>query len=107
MSGNGSGKRKKAGKGQTLGERFVRSLDLPGELAGDGMTLEMRGRCNLLLCGCREILAYSPECVRVRLRQCEAEIRGRGLTLITYFDGQVGVEGHISGFDILDGREDG
>lgn len=91
---------------ESIGERFCRRLDLPADIASGGLTLELRGRSNLLLCGCREILAYSPERIRLRLSRGQIEIWGRSLVMTAYYEGQTGIDGEIYGINLCpDGEE--
>ena len=85
---------------ETIGERFCRRFDLPADIASGGLTLELRGRSNLLLCGCREILAYSPERIRLRLSRGQIEIWGRSLVMTAYYEGQTGIDGEIYGINL-------
>jgi sporulation protein YqfC len=87
-------------KKERLSERFCRRFDLPADIVSGGLTLELRGRSNLLLCGCREILAYSTERIRLRLSNGQIEIWGRSLVMTVYYEGQTGIDGEIYGINL-------
>ncbi len=83
-----------------LATAFCRRFDIPADLAAAGMTLELRGDGELLVCGCREITAYSERYVKVRLRTHTVAIRGESLCLTAYYDGQTGIDGVIRVIEI-------
>lgn len=87
-------------------EKLSRFFDLPADTVGGGLTLELRGRNNLLISGCEEILEYSTERIRLRLRRGQIVVCGCRLTMTTYYHGQTGIDGEIRGID-LGGLEDG
>ena len=91
----------------SVSELMSRFLDTPGDLIS-GMTLEMRGRNELLVCGCLEITEYGTEKIRVILRCGELCISGRRLTMSSFSDGRITVCGSIDGvFFIGSGECDG
>jgi hypothetical protein len=77
--------------------------DIPADLFSGGMTLEMRGRNELLLCGCREIIEYSKTVIRVLQSNCVVRICGRRLVMSSYSDGRVTVMGEIDSLDFCGG----
>ena len=97
-------KRKIRNERPTLSELLSKLADIPADLSS-GMSLEMRGRNELLLCGCREILCYSPE--RIRIIQCGycVSVEGRRLTMTSYSDGRINVCGEIDRIDYCGGDE--
>lgn len=86
----------------TLGELLSRFADIPADLTG-GMTLEMRGRNEMLLCGCREILEYSDIRIRILQGRCSVCILGRRLTMSSFSDGRITVGGEIDAIDFCGG----
>lgn len=86
----------------TLTEILNKIADIPADLSG-GMTLEMRGRNELLLCGCREILEYSSSRIRILQGCCEVCILGRRLTMSSFTDGRITVGGEIDAMDFCGG----
>lgn len=78
-----------------FGEFVSRLFDIPADLTGDPLTLEMRGRRHLLVCGCRGILEYSPTCIRLALGHGEIRVDGAGLQMTAYYRGQTGIDGSI------------
>lgn len=95
-------KRKIRHERPTLTELLSKLADIPADLTS-GMSLEMRGRNELLLCGCREIICYSPE--RITLMQCGylVSIDGRRLTMSSYSDSRINVCGEIDRIEYCGG----
>lgn len=96
-------KRKIRHERETLPELLSRLADIPADLTS-GMSLEMRGRNELVLCGCREILCYAPE--RITLIQCGycISIEGRRLTMSSYSDGRISIRGEVDRIDYCGGE---
>jgi sporulation protein YqfC len=96
-------KRKMRHERPTISEILSNFADIPADLTS-GMSLEMRGRNELLLCGCREILCYSPE--RIKLTQCGycISIDGRRLTMTSYSDSRISIRGEIDRIDYCGGE---
>ncbi len=85
-------------------ELLSRLADIPADVTYGGMSMELRGRSDLLLCGCREILEYS--CSRIKIIQgsgCVCVI-GRRLTMSSFCDGRISVCGDIDGIDLCGGK---
>jgi sporulation protein YqfC len=90
----------------TLTEWLAVKLDLPADLTGDGLRLDMRGRNTLTVHGCRRILDVSPCEVRLALKASTLTVQGCRLICTAYLAGAVGIEGRISAISFLDGEED-
>ena len=76
-------------------ERLCHALDLSPDLLPGGYTVELRDRNLLTLRGGGKILLYTPEEVRVTLREGCLAVRGRRLCCISYYVGAIGIEGEI------------
>ncbi len=87
----------------TLSELLSSLADIPADITGGGMTLEMRGRNELLLCGCREILEYSDSRIRILQGKCEVCLIGRRLKMSSYSDGRITVGGELDALDFCGG----
>jgi hypothetical protein len=96
-------KMKKRTEKRSLPELISLVTDIPADLFSGGMTLEMRGRNELLLCGCREIIEYSKTVIRVLQSNCVVRICGRRLVMSSYSDGRVTVMGEIDSLDFCGG----
>lgn len=90
---------KKRHEKRSLPELISLITDIPADVFSGGMTLEMRGRNELLLCGCREIVEYSKTNIRIVQGNCIVCINGRRLEMSSYSDGRITVTGEI---DLLD-----
>lgn len=83
--------------GVPIAERLARRLDIPADITCGGLTLELRGRGELYITGCRRIVYYSTERISLALRDAVLTVEGRRLSCITYFNSQVGICGRIEG----------
>lgn len=75
-------------------ERIKSLADIPGEV-GNGFYLQMRGEHQLIVSGCRRILEYSPQRIRLAIKGFSLIICGEGLVCSSYFERAVGIEGII------------
>ena len=82
------GKRKDKGERVPVAEILSRRFDIPADLLGGGLTVELRGRNNLYVSGCEQILSYSTE--------------WRRLVCTTYYNAQLGIDGEIDGIVFSD-----
>ena len=64
----------------TLPEWLAVKLDIPADITGDGLRLDMRGRHTLTVHGCRKILDFTPCEVRLALRDATLTVTGGILT---------------------------
>ena len=78
-----------------LTEWLIKRLDMPPELLSGGMRIELRGREYLTVEGCRRILTYTPNLMRLRLCRCVLAVEGERLLCHSYLSGAVAIEGHI------------
>jgi hypothetical protein len=99
-------KQKTIHKKTTFAEMISAIADIPADIT-DGMTLEMRGRNELLLCGCKEITEYSRERIGILQGKCAVCVMGRRLTMTSYTEGRITVFGEIDSIDFCGGRSDG
>ena len=96
--------RRKGGDRPSLTEWLAVKLDIPADISGDGLRLDMRGRHTLTVHGCRKILTFSPCEVSLALQDSILKIRGRRLICTAYLAGAVGIEGYICGISFCDGE---
>lgn len=89
---------------RSLPELVSLITDMPADLLAGGMTLEMRGRNELLLCGCREIIEYSETSIRILQANCVVCICGRRLAMSSYSDGRITVTGEVDVLDFCGGE---
>ena len=82
-------------RGRSLADWLVRGLDLPPEMLQGGMRVEVRGRDALMVEGCRKILAYTPDEVKLQMAGCLLVIEGEGMLCHSYLSGAVGLEGRV------------
>ena len=87
---------------RSFAERMGTVLDLPVDLLCGGCYLELRGRNDLRIQGCRKILVYTEEEIVLRLRHGGIRVRGRRLVCSSYHAGHVMIDGWISGMEFVD-----
>ncbi len=76
-------------------EWLTEKLDIPPDLLEGGMRVEIRGREAMLIHGCKKILVYTPQSMRLKMKDCCICITGDRLICHTYLAGAVGIEGKI------------
>lgn len=85
-------------------ERLYRRLDISPDVV-NGIFVELRGRSNVVVHGCREILLYTPEEVQLRLRGCCLSVRGEGLYCTAYHTGTADIDGRILTVSFMEDTE--
>ncbi|MBQ7383473.1 MAG: YabP/YqfC family sporulation protein [Clostridia bacterium] len=81
---------------ERLGEKLRRALELDGDVLPYGYMLEVRGRSGVMLRGAGRILLYTPQQIKLRVRDAEITVRGEGLICSSYYADAVGIEGRIT-----------
>ena len=97
-----SEKERKKAERRTLREWLAVKLDVPADVTGDGLRLDMRGRHTLTVHGCRKLLSFSPCEVTLALKDSTLTVSGRRLICTAYLAGAVGIEGYICGISFCD-----
>ncbi len=69
---------------------------LTEDIFGDGPFVELRGRQQISVQGCKKILLCTDTEVVLRLRDTDLHLEGNALRCTTYFSGVVSVHGEIS-----------
>ena len=88
--------------------RLGRNLDLPCEAMPGGFGLTLSGTGQLTLRGCRRILAYTPECVRLSVGRRAVAVTGERVLCTVFEAGSVTVEGRIDAIRLeKNGEDDG
>lgn len=87
-----------------LGVRLNELLDVPADVLLGGCCLELRGRGELRVQGCRNILSYSTETITLALRRGVLCVRGAHLICTSYHAGCVQIGGRIDGMDFCESR---
>lgn len=80
-------------------------LDIPPDVVS-GIHIEMRGRNNLTVRGCRKILRYTTEEVRLRLHGVTLQITGSRLYCTAYHSGAVEIDGLIDSINFCSDQEE-
>ena len=97
-------KRENRTKGRSFAEWLAVKLDIPADLTGDGLRLDMRGRHTLTVHGCKRILNFTPCEVRLALEDSTLTVSGQRLICTAYLAGAVGIEGLVCGISFCDGE---
>ena len=91
---------------RSLAEWLAVKLDIPADLAGGGLRLDMRGRHTLMVHGCRKILDFTPCEVRLAVENSTLTVKGKRLICTAYLAGAVGIEGYVCAISFCDGEVD-
>ena len=75
-------------------QKLYFKLDIPPDLT-NGNFVEIRGSSNVCIHGCKKILLYTTEEVRVRLTGCILCVVGTGLYCTAYHAGVIEIDGLI------------
>ena len=89
-----------------LPEWLAVHLDVPADLFGGGLRLDLRGRHTLTVHGCCRIVDYTPTEIRLALRDAVLSVVGVRLICTSYIAGAVGIEGRIDAIRFEDGEGD-
>ncbi len=68
----------------------------------NGYLLEMHGREQIYVYGCRRIIKYTKEEIILSVKDFYLSVKGLELVCLTYYDRAVGIEGCICNIDIGD-----
>lgn len=85
-------------KKEKLTRKIARALEID-ELVGSSDNLEMRGSNELTVRGCRKILYYSDNEIRLSLKEYVLSIKGSGLYCASYYNGAVRIDGEIDSLE--------
>lgn len=101
----GKGETVNGGRGRRpFSEWLAVKLDIPADLTGGGLRLDMRGRHSLTVHGCQRILDFTPSEVRLAVKDSTLTVKGCRLICTSYLAGAVSVEGYICGVSFCDGE---
>ncbi len=64
----------------------------------------LRSSKEITVCGCKKVLHYAPETVRLLLTDGIMEISGEGITAATYFGREIKLSGKIDTVKLLEGE---
>lgn len=92
------------GSEPSLAEWLAVKLDIPADVLGGGIRLDMRGRNTLTVHGCQGILDYAPGEIRLSLGSSSLVVCGQRLICTSYLAGAVGIEGFIMSIRFEDGE---
>ena len=88
-------RKKKTEKRVGLSELLCKIADIPPDVLTDAPMIEMRGRERLLVCGCREMLEYSSEKIKLVVSFGCLTVRGHRLVASSFCERRVNIEGEI------------
>ena len=83
----------------TMLERLYLKLDIPPDIIND-MVIEVRGRTNVRIHGCREILIYTTDKIKLQLSECVLQILGKDLYCTSYGSGNMEIDGVIFAIEL-------
>ena len=100
MSKKSNGKKEKAG----LVEFLSVKVGLPCDLLSGELRVELCGRNQLLLHGCRRIIKYSADEMIISASSAVVRVRGKRLICSSFYGGTLSIDGYIIGFEFDDER---
>lgn len=83
----------------SLLEKIYLKLDIPPDIISD-MLIEIRGRTNARIHGCKEILVYTTDNVKLQLSECILQVIGKELYCTSYGSGTIEIDGMISSVEL-------
>ena len=89
-----SEERKKAADGNVF-RAVISKTQLPCDLLEGEFRLEMRGRRELYICGCRRILKYSEQEMVIRARAFDVFVEGERLVCASYHYSGITINGLV------------
>ena len=95
---------KKKGEGRdkrSFFEYVSDKLDLPADLFSGECAIEIRGRTNVTVRGCRRILRYGKEEIRLAMSHFDVRVRGKHLDCAAYFAGAIRIDGEVDAVEYL------
>lgn len=73
----------------------AKKTSLPCDLLQGEFRLELRGRSEMYLCGCKKILKYSEEEMIIRTHGFDLVVQGEGLVCASFHCSGIVIEGNI------------
>lgn len=77
-------------------------LDIPADVTGGGLRVDLRGRNSLTVHGCRRILDFSPCEIKLELEDAILTVCGCRLICTAYLSDAVGVDGYVCSLTFAD-----
>lgn len=88
---------------------FLEYLAVKGEISPDSLAgevrVELRGKNQLFVYGCRRIVTYSPTLISLAVKGDELCVEGERLICTSYYGGAVSIEGVIISVSFRGGEE--
>ena len=97
---------KPRGEKRGLAELLACEQDIPAEILCGGCYLELRGRNQLSVRGCRRIVLYTPTRIILKMKKELLSVCGKRLSCVAYLAGTVTVEGLIDSVSFLRGERE-
>ena len=81
---------------ETLSEKIIKKLDIPPDILPGGTMVAIRGRASVSITGSTGIVLYTPEEIRLSLRNGALSVRGCRLMCTSYNAEELRIDGKIS-----------
>ncbi|MBQ8207418.1 MAG: YabP/YqfC family sporulation protein [Clostridia bacterium] len=85
-------KDKKHGDQLSISEKLYKKFDFPAEIVSS-CTLEITGRNEASICGCRRIAVFTPELIRLEMKDFDLIFEGDALNCPAYGGGRIVLAG--------------
>ena len=86
----------------TLKERIGENFDVPSDLLCGGSMLEIRGRGEAYVCGCKKIISFNEDMIRLEMSDFDIIINGERLSCFTFCEGRIVIGGRVKNIEIDD-----
>ena len=93
---------RRAGERPSKAEWLAVKLDIPGDVTGGGLRVDLRGRNSLTVHGCRKILDFSACEIKLELEDAILTVCGCRLICTSYLADAVGVDGYVCSLSFTD-----
>lgn len=90
------------GRTRRIAEKAVRALDLPADLFSGMLHIEMSGNREAVVDGCRGILVYDENIIRLNAGRCKLQFCGRGLCIRNLTRESVIISGFITSVEFIE-----
>lgn len=86
---------------KTVVQKVARALELPGDIAAGMAHIEMSGNREIVIDGCKNILEYDENVIKINAGKMTVRFCGRGLTLRNLSQDSAVIEGFVSSIEFL------
>lgn len=83
---------------RTFKEKLGEGFDIPPDLLCGGCRVEIRGRGEAVIEGCRKVVTFTPDIIRLAMSDFNIVIEGERLNCLSFCEGSLVIGGRINRF---------